>query len=83
MLSIHGLINELNKNNVEIPAFFGNKNIMEISKSTKRKPAFIKISINDEMAEQFLCFPMKAIALFIALPQKEFEEIISNYKNKG
>jgi hypothetical protein len=79
MISVRQLINKLSDNGVPIDILRGNRNIMEVSKATKRKPAYIKLAVNDEVAERFLCNPMKAFAMLFILPMKETMDFLDGY----
>ena len=84
-MSILELLNKLHKQGVEIAAYAGDKNTLEISaRASKKRPAFIKMTISDDDAENILNPPDRKKPLLtpclILLPSDKMHEIIKDIK---
>jgi len=80
-MTLHDIVNQLNKRGVKLEAIYGQKYLYEVSKSRNTKPGFVKIAVTDEMADEIM--RKGGIPLFIVLPLKEVEEILEEAEAKG
>jgi hypothetical protein len=53
-----------------------NKTILEISKSTGKKPGFIKFAVTDETAEKFMC-ATSLVGVLLTIDRDYVEKIIA------
>lgn len=63
---ISELVNKIGEKGIELECMFGRRYMWEVSMRSKKKPAYVKIAITDEMAEKLLRHD--DIPLFLLLP---------------
>lgn len=84
--SILELLNKLHEQGIEIGAYAGYKNMLEVTaRRSKKRPAFVKMAISDDDAEKMLNSPDGKILLtpcLILLPADKVYEIINEAKER-
>ena len=53
-MTVDDLFNKFRDKGHELLGMFGYRYVMEVSRKTKKKPAFVKMAIDDRMAEMLL-----------------------------
>lgn len=77
MPSILQVLNKIDSEGFEIGAFYGNKHIMEISAKTKRKPAWVKLAITEEVAQKLMSSKIDIVLCLLDLPLDALKKIIN------
>lgn len=72
-VTIQQLLNEIPPENIKFQ--FVNNSLLEASRETKKKPAFLKIGVAEEVAMNFLRFDgSDDIGMLIMLKRDDFEK---------